>query len=549
MFWTWLCKQNDLDLWYNPTTTQTRCECNPEEPYSYETRQRYAKLGFQIDPPVKKEFYGENCEFHCPHFNGALCNNGGSCDTRSVSQNGRVIPCTKDETCSDIDGAFCGRDALPWDTKVTPGQFFFNAPHPGFQNCRSDTCLEQINSIDYESICLQNAYALYPIELNTDQCVFAPTDVNDQEACRSNIETFFTSEFNNTGETWCDMALRNTVSDIILDTCSNTASNTNTVTNYDIICSRKEDASICALNENCIYDNSLANTQRLTSICNGKTQLECEQQDLCTFTNNTCVYKSLCRALTCEDTIKEIGVEQMCNAVTAPFAVNATVDWNEYCYDFIVRTETFFASITPRNTLYYCWNWKESFDPSLVTNNIRGGVRIQDWIIEHKNNFLNTKDQTTCYGNQTSYCQQLLQKLPTIYYLQPSVPTSIFCDNKLVFSSFVASYLENALELLQTHYTVCNIVEERENTLINVMPFAIYTNNNLYNATLETIYDHLAMNDDVLYIQSNVDIMRKDRPLLHYLDMLNNHLDQLERMSFLPTPATIPSLCDYNICG
>mgnify|MGYP001168969170 CR=1 FL=1 len=549
------CKLNDLDLWYNPKTKQTRCECEPEDPYTYETRQRYAKRGFVLEPPKKKQYYGEKCQYHCPRFNEKICADRGECDTRSVSVNGRVIPCTKDEQCLKsvigTENSFCGRDALPWDTKVPPGQFFFNAPHPGFQNCRLDSCIDSVNAIDYEAICLQNAHAIYPDELNSEECIFGLNTVEEQEQCRKVTETFFTSGFNENG-TWCDEALKNTIAENINDVCSENTSNTDFVVDHYTICSRYKTKTECVLNENCIFDTSYENTQGLIQQCNGKAQTECNSNIFCEYKNNTCSYKTLCRAMNCKDTVQDLGVEQLCTAINEPFEITQTnVDWNQYCYRFVKQVDQSFTSLSPYNTFFYCWNWHDSKDPSLLTDDLRGNIDLSESTLAHRNAFLGSKTSPeTCSGDQSAYCDAWLGVLPVLRYLNPLLESAVYCNDVRVYASSQFASLQHVKQVMENHFGVlCTVVDSTEDGPDDIQPFVVHTIDEVFTESSSSIYNRLKSQEDVLMVEGRLDIMRKSRPNINYLETLGVFLNRINEMSWVPSAPEIPTLCDYNICG
>ena len=110
------CMRNDLDLWFNPGTKQYRCECNPTDMYTSETRQRFTRRGFELDPPPAKEYYGEFCDYHCPRYNQKICADRGECSVNILSN-----LCATDDECGGQSKCTHGRCVCYSDNDCTSG--------------------------------------------------------------------------------------------------------------------------------------------------------------------------------------------------------------------------------------------------------------------------------------------------------------------------------------------------------------------------------------------------------------------------------------------
>ena len=154
------CGQNDLFLYFNPESELTQCVCDPEDPYTEETRDYYQRMGIVLDPPPSKNYYGLACQYHCPTYNEAICADRGTCrpvpvegghrckQSIQLSEEDNPFSCRNVMAGEDLDGVFCSVTASPWDSKAAElykTQSYFIAPSPGAIQCKTTQCQEDIN--------------------------------------------------------------------------------------------------------------------------------------------------------------------------------------------------------------------------------------------------------------------------------------------------------------------------------------------------------------------------------------------------------------------
>ena len=179
------CGQNDLFLYFNPESELTQCECDPEDPYTEETRDYYQRMGIVLDPPPSKNYYGLACQYHCPTYNEDICAGRGTCkpipvpggarckESIQLSEDDNPFSCKNVMAGEDLDGVFCSVTASPWDSKAAElykTQSYFVAPSPGAIQCKTTQCQADINDRDWSQYCVSMLKGLYPAELNSPLC-------------------------------------------------------------------------------------------------------------------------------------------------------------------------------------------------------------------------------------------------------------------------------------------------------------------------------------------------------------------------------------------
>jgi hypothetical protein len=374
------CVRNELDMWFNPYTTDYRCECTPYDTYTSETRQRLIKRGFQVDPPPPPDYHGQFCDFHCPRYNEEICNERGDCKTVVASdERGFRRTCQKDLECSDISGAFCDRLTTPWDSlmtdesgKVTGKSFFSNGVDaPGYYTCaRSDECIDSIFSVEWDEYCVNMLNGWYPNILNTAECTY-----QESAPCREQVEEFFISEYNGTDKTWCELAIEEL-------TPSLTKCGPNSYANEDKfkqetvpVCYEYTLETSCNAQEDCIYDqtrqhilatDNICEEQSIDGVCNNQCRLD---------TNQTCETKTYCRAKTCSDIMYENNVESLCFDLPEACPGTAT-DWTDFCAASSGRMRAVESDLNSLETFFNCYMYEHRYNPQLVSKSVPGGIPL-----------------------------------------------------------------------------------------------------------------------------------------------------------------------------
>ena len=179
------CGQNDLFLFFNPESELTSCECDPEDPYTEESREYYQRMGVTLDPPPSKNYYGLACQYHCPTYNEEICAARGECkpipveggfrckQSVQLSEDDNLNSCKNVMAGEDLDGVFCSVTSSPWDSKAAElykTQSYFVAPSPGAIQCKTTACQSDVNDRDWSQYCVAMLKGLYPDELNSPLC-------------------------------------------------------------------------------------------------------------------------------------------------------------------------------------------------------------------------------------------------------------------------------------------------------------------------------------------------------------------------------------------
>jgi hypothetical protein len=374
------CVRNELDLWFNPYTTDYRCECTPYDTYTSETRQRLIKRGFQVEPPPTPDFHGQFCDFHCPRYNEEICNERGNCKTVTASdERGFRRTCQKDLDCADISGAFCNRGGTPWDSlmtddsgEITGKSFFSNGiDAPGYYTCaRSDECIDSIYSVSWDEYCVNMLNGWYPNILNTAECTY-----KESAPCREQVEAFFISEYNGTDQTWCELAMEALTPP--LSKCGpNSYADANKFLQETVpLCYEYTLEASCNAQEDCIYDqtrqyilatDSVCEEQSITGVCNNQCRTD---------TNQTCETKTYCRAKTCQDIMYENNVESLC--FDLPDAcLGSDIDWTDFCAESSGKMRDINSEMNSLETFFNCYMYEHRYNPQIVSKSVPGGIPL-----------------------------------------------------------------------------------------------------------------------------------------------------------------------------
>ena len=361
------CVRNDLELWFNPYTSNYRCECLPYDTYTSETRQRLIKQGFQVEPPPAPNYYGQFCEFHCPRYNEDICAGRGDCSTGVVTNDmGYTENCNTDADCAHLSGAFCARLTSPWDSTMSNGKSFFSSgpDSPGYYPCASSTnCIDSIYSIKWDEFCVNMLNGWYPPVLNTAQCAYSGN-------CRNHIENFFMDTYKN-NKTWCESAMEELKAPLDASCGANSYANeVQYLTETVPVCLEYTMSATCNAQSQCIFDQTLNHIQAVDDKC-AQMSLPCTGP--CQKTgNNTCETKTYCRAKTCQDVILENPVEHLCN-VDAP--CQGTTDWADFCADAVGQIYNASTDMNSLETFYNCHMYKNRYNPQVVEKTTE--VRIE----------------------------------------------------------------------------------------------------------------------------------------------------------------------------
>lgn len=366
------CIRNDLDMWFDPFTSQYRCECTPYDTYTSETRQRLAKRGFEVPAPTAPHFYGKFCEFHCPRYNADICAGRGDCATGvAVDDLGQPQSCTQDSNCSNIDGGFCARLSTPWDSLVADGTSFFKnngAESAGYHTCgATNDCVDAIYSVEWDNFCVNMLRGWYPSVLNTAQCTY-----NVDNNCLDNVEAFFTDLYAG-DDTWCEAAVK------ALTPEGNDRAKCNALSFrnkdefeqvYVPLCHTYSIETTCNAQESCIFDQSLNHIRETDRTC--EDSVDCVAP--CRMKNNVCITDTYCRAKTCQDIMYENNVEYLCLDIEPACPVEQ--DWSDFCAEATAQVRPSSDNLNTMDTFYSCYMFQNRHNPQLVEPNVPGGVDI-----------------------------------------------------------------------------------------------------------------------------------------------------------------------------
>ena len=436
------CKRNDLDLWFNPYTNYSRCECMPYDTYTSETRQRLIKRGFQVDPPPVPQYYGKYCEFHCPRYNTDVCSDRGSCRTMVETDNfGRQTQCFDDSECSGIPGAFCARLSSPWDSLMTDDQgdvsgdsFFEDGPEsPGYYTCASSkNCIDAIYSVKWDEFCVNMLNGWYPNILNSAKCAYNDHVDASGRTCQEQVEDFFVQAYDE-DQTWCEAAMDVlAVGTAELDVCGPDSHPDDEVfekTNVPL-CYEYSLSTMCNAQSMCIYDQSEVYIRKTDDEC--KLQTECKLP--CKLNNDQqCETATYCRAKTCPDIIYEHSIESMCLDIEPPRCSSDT-DWTEFCANATGRIQPA-AIISSMDTFYSCLMYSHRHNPQLMEATIQvpipGTITLYDQVVSIQDLRASvivsrqaTNDACRDVTVSNAFCDAHLQhRLPPWYRFTPAIPS------------------------------------------------------------------------------------------------------------------------------
>ena len=441
------CVRNDLDMWFDPFTTDYRCECRPYDTYTPETRQRLIKNGVNPEPPPSPNFYGKYCEFHCPRYNEDICAGRGECKTGiAVPEQdvpgtdikaGQPVSCSEDVNCKDIPGAFCAQLSSPWDSLMTNSKSFFSSgpESPGYFTCAtSQNCLDAIYSMSWDDYCVSMLNGWYPNVLNTATCTYHS---NNDTNCREIVEDYFVA-VDNDGKTWCQAAMDDlsplsctTKNCDISDTdecCQAKAkclkpADQDMYNMYENFCLTWELEPACSAEPNCVYDKTFAYVEKIDLECigytveNDKCLIRKENgvsiyADQCKpkFDGSACEAKTYCRAKKCEDAILENNIESLCVNVEPACTTAETTDWANVCTTLTGDLREY-SDLSVKDTFFTCVMYKNSVNPQLVTSKIPGDASIYGEIALR-------------YGDQTA-----TEDIPIQTFRQQFLQNRILLDN------------------------------------------------------------------------------------------------------------------------
>lgn len=589
------CIRNDLDMWFDPNTKKYRCECQPYDTYTSETRQRLLKRGFQVEPPPSAEHYGRFCEFHCPRYNEEICSGHGSCDTGvavaprntrvgdQIFRAGDPVMCNVDDDCSTIEGAFCHRLSTPWDSLMqntnSPTSFFANGQDsPGYFTCgTSKNCIDSIYSIEWDDFCVNMLNGWYPNVLNTADCVY-----NTQAPCREHVEDFFMKEYNGT-DTWCQAAEKKLLAPMGTEgICGdNSYANEEEFFNQLVpICYTYDVESFCNAQPDCIYDQTFQYIAATDDECEGRTPENCNGK--CRLLGETtCIVSTYCRAKTCSDTMFENNVEKMCLELEAPCR-GSTVDWQDFCSKSVGRIRNETNQLNSMETFFSCHMYHNHRYPSKILFEVPGGISI-DGILqvygedvpvsEFRRSFVESRllapdfCKTLTFDN---FCgPHLINVLPQ-WYQNNEIEAGWFkewlveCDGEPVWLSSGMNEANKVADKFpgecQVHYKSFGSVSksswsaetDKKDSILYTGEFweksclnspTEFTNEQIF-TDWSIIPSECKYEPNDLHLRWGQPEWTPDQTIRRMKDSCQKGLDA----SWIPKPEPLPTLCDMNIC-
>ena len=406
------CVRNDLDMWFDPFTTEYRCECQPYDTYTAETRQRLIKNGVSVSPPVSPDFYGRYCEFHCPRYNEAICAGRGNCQTGITvpeqdvpgtgMKAGKPVTCSTDVDCKNIPGAFCAQLSSPWDSLMQGSKSFFSSgpESPGYFTCAtSQNCLDSIYSIAWDDYCVSMLNGWYPNVLNTATCTYhSDKDTN----CRERVEDYFITVGHN-GKTWCQSAMdelspfscaTKDCDTLLSDECCQAKAKCSKPADqdkynlYEKFCMTWELEAACSSEPNCIYDQTFSHIEKTDTDCKSFTVenekcLERKENGISIYAEqckpksdgSSCETKTYCRAKKCEDAILENNIESLCVNVKPACPTPTPTEWANVCTTLTGELREY-SDLSAKDTFFSCVMYQNSINPQQVLTKIPGDASI-----------------------------------------------------------------------------------------------------------------------------------------------------------------------------
>jgi len=378
------CVRNDLELWFNPGSKSYRCECQPYDPYTTETRMRLMKRGFELAPPPSPDYYGEYCGFHCPRYNEEICAGRGTCTTAvAYDTYGQVQWCRNDTQCQQntIEGEvrFCARTTTPWDSIDVDSQGvvsdvgFFGSAGAGYTACATDqSCYESILDIEWDRFCVNMLDGWYPSSMNTPTCAYSP-------ACQAAVESFFVDPYAG-NNTWCKQVEQELTPS--MDVCHADAHKNATVYGEQSqpLCYGYTLDFTCGAQDSCIYDQSYSYIDEIDKQCASASDEDCT--GACGFNNNnTCVVKTYCRAKHCRDIIDENALENICLDLDTPKNCSGSPeDWTRTCAQITEELQNHRFGRKGYNTtsdvFFSCAMYRQRDYPLRIEASIPGNIDI-----------------------------------------------------------------------------------------------------------------------------------------------------------------------------
>jgi len=472
------CVRNELDMWFNPYTENFRCECTPYDTYTSETRQRLIKRGFQVDPPPIPDYYGQFCDYHCPHYNEKICNDRGDCKTVVASDDeGFRRQCLRDADCYDISGAFCDHLSTPWDSLMVKngsmtGNSFFGASidSPGYYTCAKSTeCIDSIYSVSWDEYCVNMLNGWYPNILNTADCTYKETS-----NCRLNVENFFMDGVWRDNKTWCESAIE-VLKPPLDGVCGPTSYADEEKFKMETVplCYEYTNDLSCNAQKDCIYDQRGSYISFVDSECAGKS-IDVQDNDCsgrCRLdTEGQCRAKTYCRAKTCSDIMYENNVESLClnlpEACPATnFTTNNYTDWTDFCAQSSGSIRNSATELNSLETFFNCYMYENRYNPQLVSVGVPGGISLNGMlrvfgedvdISEFRQSFLSSRiavSESEC--SAIHFSSQVIDGI--------SQNGTEFCTNHL--SSVVPDWYVLNVELTDWYLPWLVVCEEGEDSL------------------------------------------------------------------------------------
>jgi len=587
------CVRNDLDMWFDPKTTDFRCECEPYDTYTSATRQRLLKQGFQVEPPPDPNYYGKYCNFHCPRYNEDICSGRGTCKTAIAVQEsgdnaGFFKDCDDDKDCVEIPGAFCARLSTPWDSLMTAKSFFSNSiESPGYVNCASNQdCVDSIYSIKWDEYCVNMLNGWYPNVLNTAECAYK-TD----EGCMKKIENFFAQKSTKKDKTWCQLAA-DEMSPISSDKCSAKSFIDEELHNYvkTPICQGYDIKLACNSQEICLYEQKFDQIKIIDAECASKTVENCNGACKVNL-DGRCITKTYCRAKTCEDAINEVNIELMCLNMQPACPLSDTTDWTQECASMRgdLRQD---SDMSTKNTFFNCMMRENSKNPQTVLVNIPGNIPINGQLtitnpIEETVNIQDLREKFilsrvltpsgTCseqiLNNQfDNFCTQHVQHSIPKYAKPPELNSEWFYEYLVVCPNDNGYYkesihkdknkaLDRITELkgrmctpkykcIQSTESWEGSCKDTENSDFVVKPYKLECLNTETQYFEKLDYSKYPTNPSSCILTTDEKLLRWGNKRWDLDTLTTNFAESCQmKPSWIPQEKKIPSLCDMGACG
>ena len=592
------CVRNDLDMWFDPGTTDFRCECQPYDTYTSATRQRLLKQGFQVNPPPDPNYYGKHCNFHCPRYNEEICTGRGTCKTviaveESGPNAGQLKECFDDKDCSHISGAFCQRLSTPWDSLMTNSKSFFSnsIESPGYVKCASSqNCIDSIYSIKWDEYCVNMLNGWYPNVLNTASCAY-----KKDEGCLDKIENFFAQKDTQTQKTWCQLAAEK-MSPISSEKCSAT-SFIDKVEHDSVktpICQGYDIKLACNAQEMCIYEQRFDEIKKIDAKCASITDSKLCKGECQVNLDGQCVTKTYCRAKTCEDAINEVNIESTCVNMKRACPLPLDTDWTQKCAKMRgdIRKD---SDMSSKETFFTCMMKENSKNPQTVLVNVPGNIRINGQLtiqhpIEESMNIQDLREKfilsrvLTSSGNCNDrileqnfeqFCPKHLQHSIPKYTKPPELNDKWFYEylvvcpknnDKFFYKESIHKDKNKALEridqlkgrmcsapkykCIQTTESWEGSCKDTDNSEFIVKPYKLECLNQETQYFEKLDYSKYPTNPSSCILTTDDTLLRWGNKRWDLETLSTNFAESCEmEPSWIPQEKKIPSLCDMGACG